>query len=142
MAVGGYCDTMYAVDMLHEIFYLVAELPGHTISCSVRDIDNSRTGLYHSLNDSGKIFIVGTARILGIKLHILNKALGILYSRNRALDNLFAIGVELIFYMRVGSADTGMYAFMLGILQRLGGDTDVIFHSARQCTYGRPCDGL
>ena len=43
--------------------------------------DDSRAGLYHSLNDSSKILIVGTARILGIKLHILNKALGILKSQ-------------------------------------------------------------
>ena len=39
--------------------------------------------------------------------------------------------------MRVGSADTGMYAFMLGILQRLAATRMSSFPLARrQCTYG------
>ena len=101
MTVGCYGHVMDSVHMLHQIFDLLAKFRGQAVAGRVRDIHHCGSRFYNRLDHSGKILVVGSSRILGIELDILDKALGIFDTCDRAFENLLARGVELIFYMIV-----------------------------------------
>ena len=131
-----------SIDMLVEVFNLLAILVGGAESCRVGDVTHRSTRLAHRLDDTGEVLIVGTSCILGIELHILYVALGILHCRYGTLDNLLGSAVELILDVRGAGADTCMYTLVLGILERLGCYVDILLHGTGERTYRGPCHGL
>ena len=142
MAMGGDDGLVNAVDMLHEILYLCSILVGHAIAGSVGYVHDSCSGLDDSLYNACEVFIVCAASVLGVELHILNVALGIGNSPNGTLYNLLAVGVELIFDMAVARSDTRVYTLVLGILQRLRSNVNILLYSSCQRTYCWPCNSL
>ena len=124
--------------MLHQILYLLSIFLWEAIACSVRDVTYCRTSLHHSLNDTCKILIVGSAGIFSIELNVLNELLSILHGSNSTLNDFLTVGIELIFDVRVTCAYTRVYSLALSILQRLNGNINVLLNGSCECTDGWP----
>ena len=142
MAVCGDDGLLYAVHMLDKIAYLGGILRRQAVPCSVRYVDDRRPGLNHGLHHAREVFVVGTAGVLGIELHILYIFLRIADSPHGTLEYLLAGRLELMAYMLVRSADTGMYPLVPRVPERFGRDVDILLHGPREGAYYRPCDGL
>ena len=142
VAMSGDDGLVNAVYILHQILYLCSILIGHAISGGVGYVHDCRTSLDDSFNHACEVFVVCSASILGVELHILNVALGIGNSPNGTLYNLLAVGVELIFDMAVARSDTRVYTLVLGILQRLRSNVNILLYSSCQRTYCWPCNSL
>ena len=127
-----------AIHMFHQIFDLGTILIGQAITCRIGNIHHRRSRLDHSLDNSCQVFIFRTPGILAIKLNILNILFGIFRRSDRPLKNLLTIGVELIFDMRIGSTDTGMYTSTLSELQGLGRHVDISLDRPCQSANRRP----
>ena len=142
VAMGRDDGIVYPVHMLLQIFYLLEVLLRQTISRGVWNVHHRSARLDDSLYHARQVLIVRTARILAVELHIVHKALGILRSRNRALQNLLAGGVELILDVLVARTNTRVYALVLSILQSLESHVDVMLNGTCQRTDGRPRHSL
>ena len=138
VAVGRYLRFLNAIDMLHEVLNLIAILLWETIACGIRDIDYGSTCLDNSLNDTGKILIVGTTCVLGIELYILDVLLGILNGADCPLENLLTVGVELIFNVAVAGSESCVYALALSVLKAVGSNVNILFLGTCQGADGRP----
>ena len=144
VAVGGE-DALTGgkgIHVLVEILYLLVVLVGHAEARGVGDVAHGGASLRHGLDDTGQVFVVRTSGILGIELHVLHVALGILHGSHGTLDDFLRRGVELVADVALAGADARVDALVLGILQRLGGHVDVFLHGARQGTDGGPSHGL
>ena len=128
--------------MLLQILDLLEVLLGQTVTCGVGNVDNGSTCSDDSLNDTSQILVLGTACILAVELDVLDVLLGIFRGSNGTLDDFLAGGVELVLDVRVGGTDTCVDTLVLGILQRIVGNVDILLHGTRQRTDGRPCNGL
>ena len=116
VAMGGKDGFVNTVNVLHQIFYLLTIFTRQTIARRVGDVDHRGSCLDDGFHDAGKIFVVGAASILSIKLHIFHIALGVFDGGYGTLDDFLAGGIELIFYMAVRRSDASVYALMFGIL--------------------------
>ena len=130
------------INVLIKILYLLIVFIGNSEPCSIRDITYRSTGFGNCINNASQIFIICSACVFRIKLHILYIFLGILNSCHSTLYNLFGCRVELITDMTLTGTDTGMDSFMLGILQGLSSHIYVLLYGTGQCTNGRPCYSL
>ena len=147
MSFKGKCDNyschiLDAVNVIHQILDLGTIFIRQAIAGGVRNVNYGSTCLDDSLYHASQILIVGTTSVLSVELHILNILLGILDSSHGTLDDLLAVGIELIFDMAIAGTDTRMNSLMLSILQRLGSTVDILFHRTGQRTDGRPCYSL
>jgi hypothetical protein len=142
VTVGRDACILDAVNVIHQILDLGTILIRQAIAGGVRNVNYGSTCLDDSLYHASQILIVGTASVLSVELHILNILLGILDSSHGTLDDLLAVGIELIFDMAIAGTDTRMNSLMLSILQRLGSTVDILFHRTGQRTDGRPCYSL
>src|SRR5690606_8235888 len=87
------------------------------VAGGIGDIHHSSSCVHHRLYHTGQVLIVCTSRILSIELHIIHEAAGILHCLHRPLDDLLAVGVELVLDVAIGGADAGVDSFPLGILE-------------------------
>ena len=124
--------------MLHQVLDLGAEFLRQAIARGVGDIDDGRTGLDDGLDDFRQVFIVRTACVLGIELHVLHVLLRILDGADGPFQDLLPRGIELVADVGIGSADAGMDPAPLGVLQRFGRQVDVLFHGTRQGAHRGP----
>ena len=138
VAVGSDDHAVYPLDVLHEVANLLAELVGQAVAGGVGYVDDGGPGLDDGLDDASQIFVVGTACIFGVELYIFDISFGILDGSDSPLDNLFTSRVELVFDVVVRGAYTGVYAFVLGILQGLGRYLDVVLDCPGERTDGGP----
>ena len=130
------------IHILVEVLYLLTILVGSTETCGIGDVAHGSTCLAYCLYDTGKVFVVSTSCILGIELHVLHIALGILHGSHGTLYDFLWSAVEFILDMRRACTNTRMYTAALGILQSLGGHVNIFLHGTCQCTDGGPCHGL
>ena len=142
MAMGRNNGLVDVVDVLHKVFNLGSVLLGQAIASGIRNVNHRSSSLYNSLDNTCKVFVVCTTGIFGIELHVLYITLGVFHSTHGTLNNLLAIGMELILYVRVGCSDSSMYSATFCIFQRLGGTVNIFLHGASQGTNGRPCNSL
>ena len=142
VTVGRDACILDAVNVIHQILDLGTILIWQAIAGGVRNVNYGSTCLDDSLYHASQILIVGTTSVLSVELHILNILLGILDSSHGTLDDLLAVGIELIFDMAIAGTDTRMNSLMLSILQRLGSTVDILFHRTGQRTDSRPCYSL
>ena len=127
----GLIDT---IDMLHQILDLLEIFLRQTVACGVRDVHYSGTSLDHSLHHLSQVFIIRTAGILTVKLHIVDITLGILRGSYSLFEDMLAVGVKLIQNMLVAGANTRMDTLVLGVFQSLEGHVDIMLHRTGQCT--------
>ena len=139
VAVSGDDGLVDVVDMLFEVFNLCAVLVWQAISGGVRDVDHSGTSLDDGLDHACEVLVVGASGILSVELYVVDILFGVSHCAHCALQDVFAVGIELIFDMRVTCADTRVDTFVLGIFQRLGSHVDVLFYGTCECADGRPC---
>lgn len=90
-----------------------------TITRCIRNVHHSGTCLNHGFYHPCQIFIVSTACVFRIELHVLNITLGIFYSSNRTLYNFLTRRIEFVFNVAVARTDACVNALVLGILQCL-----------------------
>ena len=128
--------------MLFQILDLLEIFLRQAIARSIGYIYHCGTSLDDSLHHLSQIFIVSTACILTIELHIVDIALGILRGSHCLFEDMLAVGVELIQDMLIAGADTRMDTLVLSILQGLESHIDVALYSTCQRTDNRPCHCL
>ena len=128
--------------MFNKIFNLCAIIGWQTIACGIGNIYHGCPCFDNRLYNLSKILIISTTGILGIKLYVLDIAFGIFHSCHGALKDLFASAVKLIFDVTVACSDTCMYALVLGILQRIGRNINILLHGTCQGAYRWPCYSL
>ncbi len=123
--------------MVHSIcLALFPILLGKTIACCVRDIHRGGAGFDHGFNHPRQVVVIGTARIFGVKFHIVRKIPRPFDALNRPFQDFLAGAVEFSFDMIIGSADSGMDPGPPGMLERFGGAFDVF-----QDGTAEPADG-
>ena len=98
-------QTIY---MLHQILYLGAELIGQTVACGIGYVYYGSAGLDGSLGHTCQVFIISTAGILGIELHLAALGRSILYGCHGALKDLLTSAVELVTDVLITGAYTGV----------------------------------
>src|SRR5690606_15780629 len=93
-------------DGLVYIGYIISKKTDHlcvltrqTVACCVGNIDHFCPGLYDSLYYPGQIIIICTSGILGIKLHLFNKAASISNGLHSTLEYSIRSGSQLMLYM-------------------------------------------
>ena len=132
VAVGGDDGLVDSVHVLHQVLDLGAELLRQAIARRVGDVHHSRARLDHRLHHAGEELVVGTAGVLRIEFNVLDVLLRVLDGADGPFQDLFPGGIELVADVRVGGADPGVDPAPLGVLQRLRGHVDVLFHGPRQ----------
>ena len=130
------------IDVLVEVLYLLAVLVGSAEARRVGNVADGSSGLGDGFDDASQVLIVRAACIFGIELHVLDVALGVLHGSHGTLDDFLGRRVELVADVALARSDSGVDAFVLGILQGLGSAVDILLHGAGQSADGRPCDGL
>ena len=128
--------------MVHQILDLGAILGRQAVARGVGDVDHGGAGLDHGLDHLGQELVVRTAGILGVEFHVLDELPGILHGAHGPLQDLLTRGVELVADVRVGGADAGVDALVLGVLERLHGSVDILLHRPGEGAHGRPGHGL
>ena len=116
MAVGGE-DGLFQIDVINEVLYFGAVLVRETVARGVGDVDYGCPRVHHRLYHPRKVFVVGAAGVLGVELHVVHKTAGKFHRFHCTFDDLFAVGVELVFDVHVRCADTGMDPFAFGVFQ-------------------------
>ena len=134
VAMSGDDGLVDTVHMLLQVLDLLKILLRQTIARGIRDIHHRRSCLDNSLHDTGEVFIVCTAGILTVELHIVNKTLGILSGSHSTFEYFISRGVKLIHDVLITRSDTGMDALVLGILQGVESHINISFNSTRQST--------
>ena len=142
MAVGREDGLVDTVHMLFQVLYLLVVLLRKTVARGVGNVHHGGSGLDDRLHHPCQILIVRTARILAVELHIVYKPLGIFHGRHAPLDHFLTGRVKLILNVIVARAQSCVYAFPFGILQRLHRHVDVLLHRACQRTNGGPRHSL
>ena len=142
VAMGGDDGAVDAVDVVHEIFDFGSVFMREAISGGVGDVDHGGAGLDDGFYYAGQVFVVGAPGVLGIELYVFHVFLGILGGGDGLLQDVFAVGVELILDVVIARADAGVYSFALGILQGLEGTVDVFHLGSCQGTDGGPGHGF
>src|SRR5574344_14950 len=142
VAMSGKDRLVNAVDVVDKVFDLGAVLGRKTVSGGVRNIDHCRSGLDDGLNYLCKVFVVGAPCILRIEFNIFDILLRILDSSYRALENLFAGGIELVLDMRIRCAYSSMNPLVLGILESIDSDINIFLHGSGERADYRPGNSL
>ena len=142
MTVYGEDRLVYAIDMLHEVADLLAELTRQTVAGRVRNVDHRGAGFDDGLHNACQILVVGASGILAVELHVLHVAFGVLRGGNSALDELFAVRSELILNVVVARADARVDTFATGILEGLRRHVDVFLDAAGEGANHGPGDGF
>ena len=135
----GFVD---AVHVFHQVADLGSVFIGQAVARRVGNVDHRGPGLDHGFDHTGEVFVLGAAGIFGIELHVLHVALGIFDGPHGPLDDLLAVGVELVADVAVRGADAGVDALVLGVLQGLHRHVDVFLHGPGQAADGGPGHGL
>ena len=138
MTVGRNDCVIDAIYMVNQIFNLSTIFWRQTIACRIRYIHHRSSCFNNRFYHTCQIFIVRTPCILCIKLHIIHKTTCILHCCYRTFNNLFPIGIEFIFNMRIRSTDTCMDTFMLGKSQCIYCYIDILLNRTGQRTNSRP----
>ena len=138
MTVSRKNRVINAVYMINQIFNLCTIFGRQTVTRRIRYIHHCRSRFDNRFYHTCQIFIVRTSCILCIKFHIIHKTTCILHCCYRAFDNLFPIGVEFIFNMRVRSTYTCMDTFMLGEFQSVYRYINILLNSTGQSTNSGP----
>ena len=88
MTVNRHDDVLDSRDVLHEVADATTELVGKRVTRGVGDVDDRRPRLDDRLDDAGEKPVVRTPRVFGVKLDVLDEALGVGDRVNRAFDAL------------------------------------------------------
>ena len=120
------------VHMLHQVLDLGSEFLWETVARRVGDVHDGRARLDHGFHHTGEELIVGAAGVLRVEFHVLDVLLRVLDGPDGPLQHLFPGGIELVPDVRVGRTDSGVDPAPLGVLERLRGHVDVLFHGPRQ----------
>ena len=99
MAVGGDDRLVDVVDMLFEVLDLGTVFVGEAIAGGIRYVDHSGTGLDDGLYHTCEILVVGASGILSVELDVVNILLGVGHGAYSTLQDVFAVGIELILDM-------------------------------------------
>ena len=142
MAMGGYDCVLDAVYVFEKVLDLLRILVRKAVASGVGYVHHGGAGLYDGLYHACQVLVLCAAGILGVELHVLHIFLGVLDGLDRALENLLAVGVELVLYVVVRGAYSGVDPLVLGILQSLGRSVNVFLDRAAQGAYRRPGHGL
>ena len=122
--------------MVAEILYLRAVFAWKTISCRVGDVDDSRSGLDHSLNDTCKVFVFRPSGIFRIELHVFHIFFSILHCCDRPFEDILTVRIELVPDMVVGRADSRVDSLQPGEVQGIGRGIYILLDSPGQCANG------
>ena len=141
MAVRGK-DGAFHIYVIHQIFDLCTINVRKTVTGCIGDVNHGCSGIYNSLHHARKIFVIGAAGVFGVKFHVVHKPAGIFHGFHGTLDNFFAVGVEFVFDVYIGCADSGVDAFAFGVFERFGSHFDVFFHGTGERAYYRPGNGF
>ncbi len=142
VAVGGEDGVLDAVHVVAQVFNLGAVFLRKAVARGVGDVHDRGAGLDDGFHHPGQEFILGPAGIFGIELNVFHIFLGILDGPDGPLQDFFPGGIEFILDVGIGRADSGVDAFVFGILQGLGGYVDILFYRARKGADGGPGHGL
>ena len=130
------------IDVFVEVLYLLAVLVGRAEASRVGNVADRSASLRDGVDDASQVLIVRAASILGIELHVLDVALGVLHGCHGTLDDFLGRRVELVSDVALAGADTCVDALVLGVLQGISSAVDVLLHGSRQSTNRRPSHGL
>ena len=128
--------------MIDKIFYLGTILFGKAIACSIGNVYNCSASLNNSLDNPGKIFVIASACIFCIKLHIVGKFPCIFNSIGSSSDNLFRSSLDLMHYMHRRSSYTCVYPLPLCILKCFSCNLYIFFYGACEAADYRICNGF
>ena len=142
VAMGGEHGAMDAVHVLHEVLDFLAVFAGQAVARRVGDVDHRGARLDHCLHHARQVFVVRAAGVFGVELDVLDVAFGVLDGRHGAFEDFLAVGVELIFNVRVAGTAARVDELVLGKLQRLGRAVYVLGHGACQGANRGPRHGL
>ena len=141
MRMHGNGHIFDAVNALTQVLNARTKIPRHVISRGIGNVNDRRTGLHRSLDNTDEELLIGTPGVLGIELNIVHKVASILHGMNCALDGLVLGEMKLVAQMGGRDAQAGMDTRTLGALQGLGSYLDILIHGTCQTAYGAGVTG-
>ena len=117
--MGRNDSPVYVANVIYQIGNFFAVLVGQTIACSIGNIHYRCTCLNNRLYHTRQIFVIGTARILAVKFHFIYKIACVCNRFYGTAQNVFLVGIKLVFYVILRRANTGMNTLAFGIFQSL-----------------------
>ena len=138
MRVDRNRNVLDAGHALAQIANTSTKLPRHVIARGVRNIHDRSAGLDRCLDNADQELLIGAARILGIKLDIVDKLTSVLYGVNSALDSLILGHMELVTQMAGAHTQTGMDTGPLSRLEGFCGHFDILIDRTGETAYRAP----
>jgi hypothetical protein len=109
------------IDFRHVIFQVpkqTVEFGGNRVADRVGNIDCCRTGLNRRRNNLGQIRKLGTRRVLGRKLNVIDQFPRHLYGADGTLDDFFLGHLELVLAMYGAGCDKDVDTMFLSSFNR------------------------
>lgn len=94
-------NTFY---IFFQVFYLFPIFFRKAISCCIRNVEDCSSCFNSFFTDSREVIIIGSSGIFGVKFYVFYKAFGIFYGLYCSFNNIFPVGIEFIFNMRIWSS--------------------------------------
>ena len=146
VAVGGEVHVLHTPDVFLQIAEQVVHLLRRTVANGVRNVQYGGPGLHSNRAALRQKLPVGARAVLGGKLNIVTKALGVGHALPNALKYLFPGHPQLIFHVDFTGCDEEVDAGMLRLLQGVPGGVDISLSAAGQAGHGAVldcfCNGL
>ena len=142
VAVGRDDRLVDVGDVVDQVFYLRTVFVRQAVSRRVGDVDYRGPGRNGGLDHAGEVLRFGTPGVLGVELHVLDVAFGVLHRLDGLFEYLLGRRAQFIVNVLGRYPDPRMDAFMPGQSQGIGGDVDVFFYGAGQRTNRRGRNGL
>ena len=125
-------DTGHA---LAQVANTGAKLPGHVVARGVGNVHDRGAGLDRSLDNADEEFLVGSARVLGIKLNVINKLASMFHRTDGTLNSLLFGHMELVAQVAGAHTQTGVNTGPLSRFEGFCGHLDVPVHRAGEAAY-------
>ena len=142
MAMGGDDRPVDVRNAIDEVFDLRAVFVRKAVARRIGDVDHGGTGGDGRLDDARQILDIGATGVLGVELHVLDVAFGVLHRRDGPFENLLGRGAQFVVDVLRRHADTRMDTLVPGKAQGVGRNVDVLLYGARQRTDRRLGNGL
>ncbi len=108
------------------------------VTHGVGDVERHRTGPHHFRKQFHQELRLATGRVFRTELHIVCEALSVFHRRDRRLEHLLRLHLELELHVQRTGCEKGVDAPVFRVLQRLNPTVDVADRRTAQGHYGRP----
>ena len=135
MCVDRDCDILDAGHALPKVTNAGAKLPGHVVARSVGNVHDRSAGLDRRFDNANEEFLVGSARVLGVELNVIDKLTSILHGMDSAFNSLILGHMELVAQVARAHTQTGVNAGPLSRFEGFCGHLDVPVHRAGEAAY-------